>query len=485
MTRIWRSSLVRSAYGGAVQGFYYGLAFVQAPILLAFEKVLPVDTRKALWRNVSYLNSQMLYALWGLKIKVDDRRDGEGPFVYMCNHPSAFDGFTCFGLVGPNVTMLTGPRKMFPYPFNFWFKKTGAIDVMRDWYDDEHFKDGDSTPRQEAIEELVRRAKSGESVFLFGEGHIERSGRLQYIHTGAARVAIKAGVPLVPMSLVGEQKLISKHQMRPGKLKVVFGEPIHPPKVSTDKQFRKAVIKLRDHAWKMMREQLPHRYQRDFFNEGVREDVGVFVDIDGTIYKGYSMKDFFRWLIRKGHLSKEQIRAVEKAVFLNATNVLSHAEMMEGIAKSFAGWKQLDLQRYAREFYEEEGYKKYNHHLLGFMKDHQECKHRLVIISETIQPLAECFRDVIGAEEVFGSKMEVRNGVYTGKILRLMRDKEKRSCAQVYAQNHDLNIHDSFAYADSMSDLPMFRLVGHPVVVDPHNSALSAIAKKRHWEMIH
>ncbi len=480
----WEYRLIRRVFGTIVQLAYYLLAAVQAPILLCLETLLTSENRIKMWRSVSRFNSQILFLLWGLRIQKVDGREGEGPFVYACNHPSAFDGFTCFGLVGPNVTMLTGPRKMFPYPFNFWFKKSGAIDVMRDWYDDEHFDGTDSLPIPEAIDVLIERLGAGESVFLFVEGHVERSGRLQYVHTGAARIAIRAKVSVVPVTLIGEQKLISRHEMRPGKLKVVFGKPIEPPKISQTNPFRHAVKTYRDLMWEKMREQLPHKYQRPLFGYGCREDVGVFVDIDNTIYKGYSMKDFFVWLEKKGKISRDASWKIRVAVLMNALKLTAHRQMMEQIALVFAGWKTGELKRLAKEFYAEFAHRKYNHHILGFMKDHQECDHTIVLVSESIQPLAECFKELVGAKHAFGSVLESKRGVYTGKIKRLMRDEQKRACAKEFAQEHDIDLSESFAYADSMSDLPIFKLVGHPVVVDPHDRMLFTIAQKRRWEVV-
>ena len=49
-----------------------------------------------------------------------------------------------------------------------------------------------------------------------------------------------------------------------------------------------------------------------------------------------------------------------------------------------------------------------------------------------------------------------------------------------YAQEHDLDLRESIAYADSASDLPMLEAVGFPVAVNPE-TRLAAIARKRGW----
>jgi phosphoserine phosphatase len=46
-----------------------------------------------------------------------------------------------------------------------------------------------------------------------------------------------------------------------------------------------------------------------------------------------------------------------------------------------------------------------------------------------------------------------------------------------------VNLKESFAYSDSLRDLPMLKLVGNPIVVDP-NEKLLEIAKKNNWEVL-
>ena len=53
-----------------------------------------------------------------------------------------------------------------------------------------------------------------------------------------------------------------------------------------------------------------------------------------------------------------------------------------------------------------------------------------------------------------------------------------------FAETHDLDLTESFAYGDSIADLPMLETVGHPRVVNP-DKKLSAVAKKRGWPIHH
>jgi 1-acyl-sn-glycerol-3-phosphate acyltransferase len=78
---------------------------------------------------------------------------------------------------------------------------------------------------EEAIQKAVELAEAGEVVAIFPEGTRRNKGAVKRHkarpHTGAARVALKAGVPLVPAAIGGTESL-----SRLGPLRVAYGPPI-------------------------------------------------------------------------------------------------------------------------------------------------------------------------------------------------------------------------------------------------------------------
>jgi len=67
-------------------------------------------------------------------------------------------------------------------------------------------------------------------LVLFPEGARSPDGRLQAAHSGCAFMAIRAGVPLVPLALVGTYELLPIHvyTLRPRPLRIIVGDPIPP-----------------------------------------------------------------------------------------------------------------------------------------------------------------------------------------------------------------------------------------------------------------
>jgi fatty acyl-CoA reductase len=113
------------------------------------------------------------------------------------------------------------------------------------------------------------------------------------------------------------------------------------------------------------------------------------------------------------------------------------------------------------------------------IREHRAAGHRTVLITAAaepfIQPIAPLFDIVIGA------KLEVRDGVYTGYLAEPPLVGEARGAwVRRYGQLEGADLKQSYAYADSHSDLALLRSVGNPVAVSP-DAALLRVAKRRRW----
>jgi fatty acyl-CoA reductase len=113
------------------------------------------------------------------------------------------------------------------------------------------------------------------------------------------------------------------------------------------------------------------------------------------------------------------------------------------------------------------------------IREHRAAGHRTVLITAAadifVRPLAPLFDIVIGCE------LEVRDGRYTGFMASPPLVGEARAAwLRRYALQEGVDLKQSYAYADSYSDLPLLRAVGNPVAVSP-DSALYRFARRRRW----
>ena len=120
--------------------------------------------------------------------------------------------------------------------------------------------------------------------------------------------------------------------------------------------------------------------------------------------------------------------------------------------------------------------------------------HAIVLVSGTLAPLARtaavvlaaklAFRGISGSIEVCATELEEVDGRWTGRILGpAMFGDAKAESVKRFAREHGVRLERSYAYADSLSDLPMLEAVGRPVVVNP-SRRLQRMARLKDWPIL-
>jgi hypothetical protein len=123
--------------------------------------------------------------------------------------------------------------------------------------------------------------------------------------------------------------------------------------------------------------------------------------------------------------------------------------------------------------------------MLTIAYEHQDAGRPAYIVTAAAQELAEVLAQVMAFDGAIGSTLSgVKDGVYTGKATGefLYRDAKARAITALAARD-GIDLAASYAYSDSASDLPMLRVVGHAVVVNP-DAELEALARENGWEVL-
>src|SRR5580698_1097689 len=138
--------------------------------------------------------------------------------VYASNHLSYYDTPVLFAKL-PFQFRILAKAPLWKIPFIGWYlNRSGQVPI-------------DQSSARSAITSLGRGVKTleaGMPLVIFPEGGRAATGELQTMVAGAAWLAIKAQVPLVPLTLVGTYELLPIHvyALRPRPLKLIVGEPI-------------------------------------------------------------------------------------------------------------------------------------------------------------------------------------------------------------------------------------------------------------------
>jgi HAD superfamily hydrolase (TIGR01490 family) len=111
---------------------------------------------------------------------------------------------------------------------------------------------------------------------------------------------------------------------------------------------------------------------------------------------------------------------------------------------------------------------------------------QVVLVSGTLAPLARAIaRKLPGRIEVMATDLEVSRGRWTGQLIGdHINGPSKARVILEFAEQHALQLDQSFAYGDRISDLPMLESVGHPIAVNP-DPRLERSARLRGWPICH
>jgi len=90
---------------------------------------------------------------------------------------------------------------------------------------------------------------------------------------------------------------------------------------------------------------------------------------------------------------------------------------------------------------------------------------------------------LLGASSVIATRMEVTDGHYTGQVEFYAYGEAKAEQVRLMAAERGYSLPHCYAYSDSVTDLPMLEIVGHPRAVNP-DRALRRIAQQRGWPVL-
>ncbi|MDX6448434.1 MAG: 1-acyl-sn-glycerol-3-phosphate acyltransferase [Gaiellaceae bacterium] len=168
----------------------------------------------ATYRAIGTASIPLLRGLYRLRVTGRENIPDEGGFVLAANHNSNFDPWPLgIGLFPDRFLRFMGKSELFWFPLGTFIGAAGAFPVRRGQAD------------LEAIETAVDLCREGHAVVMFPEGTRRKKGlakrRQAKAHTGAARIALEADVPLVPAAIKGTDRLA-----RFARLSVVYGPPM-------------------------------------------------------------------------------------------------------------------------------------------------------------------------------------------------------------------------------------------------------------------
>ena len=176
------------------------------------------DTRRV--DRAIKLMTRAVPALAGIDVAVLGREavDPDATYVYVVNHVNIFDMFAIYQAI-PHYTRSLELAEHFSWPiFGQFITAAGQIPV----------DPGDARVTARGLRKAARMLDAGDSLVVLPEGSRTLDGSVGRFFPGAFKLAIKAGVPVVPMAIRGGRAVSRRGEwkIRPGRMEVTFAAPI-------------------------------------------------------------------------------------------------------------------------------------------------------------------------------------------------------------------------------------------------------------------
>jgi HAD superfamily hydrolase (TIGR01490 family) len=215
--------------------------------------------------------------------------------------------------------------------------------------------------------------------------------------------------------------------------------------------------------------------------------AAAFFDLDKTLMAGSSGFQFGRAVRRAGMVSRRQMLrwGVDHLRFrLRGSTDEEATALLEHVKGLLEGVRRRDLARLMPELMSGILPRIYPP-MLAEVHAHQDAGRATFIISAAAHGLVELLARVLDMEGGIGTDYEVGpDGRLTGDLSGpFMYGEGKLDAMRNFAAEHEIDLAVSWAYSDSVSDLPMLSAVGNPVVVNP-DPALAAIAREQGWRVM-
>jgi HAD superfamily hydrolase (TIGR01490 family) len=211
----------------------------------------------------------------------------------------------------------------------------------------------------------------------------------------------------------------------------------------------------------------------------------AFFDMDFTLLAVDCELTWKNMLVDRGICAEQERALAQHYIELHDNGKTPRDEYLHFLLKDFVDRTVEELESLARENFEKNIRHEIYAEALKSVAQYRNQGIPTVLLSGSTRPIIEPIAQFFGITDVICTELEILAGRFTGHVDGLYRIQEHKVSAAIdWCHAHGTTPNRSAFYGDSMSDIPMFEIVGQPHVVNP-NAALAAMASGRGWEILH
>lgn len=199
--------------------------------------------------------------------------------------------------------------------------------------------------------------------------------------------------------------------------------------------------------------------------------TAAFYDVDGTLIKTNVVHAYAYYALNTPYLGKKLTKTAGLLASLPAywlADKFDRRKFNEHFYKNYAGYSEDRLVVIGEEVFDNVIRPNIFEGARSLIAKSREQGHRQILITGALDVITEPLADFLGVDEFVANRLELKDGKATGRLAKpVLAGANKALWVRRYAEEHDIDLDGSFAYADSGSDIPLLSVVGNPCAVNP------------------
>ncbi len=213
--------------------------------------------------------------------------------------------------------------------------------------------------------------------------------------------------------------------------------------------------------------------------------VGAFFDLDGTLVAGFTAVILTQERLRRRDMGVGELLSMVQAGLNHTLGRIEFEDLIGKASMALAGRLLSDLDEIGERLFNQRIESRIYPEMRELVRAHVTRGHTVVLSSSALTIQVNPVARFLGISNTLTNSFETNDdGLLTGGVLRpILWGPGKAAAVQKFAAEHDIDLKDSYFYADGDEDVALMYLVGNPRPTNPEGK-MAAVAKRRGWPIL-
>jgi putative phosphoserine phosphatase/1-acylglycerol-3-phosphate O-acyltransferase len=213
--------------------------------------------------------------------------------------------------------------------------------------------------------------------------------------------------------------------------------------------------------------------------------VGAFFDLDGTLVAGFTAVILTQERLRRRDMGVGELLGMVQAGLNHTLGRIEFEDLIGKASRALAGRLIDDLEEIGERMFAQRIESRIYPEMRELVRAHVARGHTVVLSSSALTIQVNPVARFLGITNTLTNKFETNeDGLLTGGVLKpILWGPGKAAAVQRFAAEHDIDLKDSYFYADGDEDVALMYLVGNPRPTNPEGK-MAAVAKRRGWPIL-